>query len=250
MSSPFSKEPKAGLAYVQSRISSPSLSPETYRKWYEEAHIPDVLRACAPNIVSAHRFHSSDTAKTDYPYLTLYPVRDTAWLRTDDCSFFRVDLHHELLPGPSDSPERGFIFDVARFDFRFYERVGRVGEYVGVPQFIVVKQLDDSDIKQKGDDGLDEHGLQDRILSQSRAAIAEGSKSKPVCSTLYKLDFVPPRPKKEGHNSQDAESVPGPAKCLVIHEYEEAPKEGVVAADDSALEFSLLSTFGDSRGEW
>ncbi|KAK3682199.1 hypothetical protein B0T22DRAFT_278861 [Podospora appendiculata] len=236
--------PRPGLAYVQSRITSPALTPETYRKWYEEVHIPDVLRACAPHITSAHRFLSPSPEKTTYPYLTLYPIRDTAWLRTADCSLFRVPLHHDLLP----SADR-FIFDVAAFDFRFYERIAGVGggsnlKNKGVTRFVVVAQLDDMNAAGAED------GFEGRILEQSRASMLEGpGAATPFRSTLYKLDFVPPRPVKEGEEEAVVDTVPAPARYLVIHEFEEVSKEGVVREDALALEFSLLGVFGDPSGE-
>jgi hypothetical protein len=33
-----------GLLFVNSKITSPDLSPEAFKRWYEDVHIPDIFK--------------------------------------------------------------------------------------------------------------------------------------------------------------------------------------------------------------
>jgi hypothetical protein len=105
-------EAQPGILYVQSRIVSDSLSPELFKKWYEDVHIPDILATSGFN--SAFRYISTSPDTVDRPYLALYPTKDVNWLYSKE--FFSIPLHSDILPNNSKA-----IFELANFDNRYYE---------------------------------------------------------------------------------------------------------------------------------
>lgn len=114
--------PKPGIILVRSRISSLSLTPETFRKWYEDVHIPDVL--ATNKVKAALRYHTihhprqADDEDDLPPYLAVYHLDDMNWLHEDDCAFWKLPLVVHLPPDGVVS-----IFDVAEFDMTFYTTV-------------------------------------------------------------------------------------------------------------------------------
>ncbi len=121
--------PVPGILFATSRISDDSLDGETFRKWYEDVHIPDVL--ATSGVDTAFRFKALDTEQAERPYLALYLFRDLEWLSTGE--YFKVPLTSDLLPNQSKH-----ISDVADFDMRFYQTLrsedgsgsqGKRGEY-------------------------------------------------------------------------------------------------------------------------
>lgn len=122
-----------GLLYVNSKITSPNLSPDAFTEWYNDVHILDIFKTsvkahllgqstlvaltlCRPKrIKAAIRYESLDPA-AERPYLALYPLKDLGSLKIDE--FKSILVHHDSVPAPSKS-----IFDVADFDTRYYEHV-------------------------------------------------------------------------------------------------------------------------------
>ena len=119
--------PKPGILFANARISDPILDAETFRRWYEEVHVPDVL--ATSGVHTAFRFQNPDSEDTERPYLAIYPFNDLEWLATGE--FFRVPLTSDILPNPSKR-----ILEVTDFDIRFYETLqvkpgsGRPGSYL------------------------------------------------------------------------------------------------------------------------
>lgn len=71
-----------GLLYVNSKIIQPEkLSNERYTRWYEETHIPDILKTAG--IDEAHRWQALDPA-AERPYLALYPLNDIGFLQSPE----------------------------------------------------------------------------------------------------------------------------------------------------------------------
>jgi hypothetical protein len=107
-----------GLLYVNSKIASSRLSSEVFTRWYEEEHIPDILRTSGMN--SAYRYYTTSKKKASVgrPYLALYPLKDVSFLQTDE--FKSIPVHSDLVPSESRS-----IFDVAEFDARYYINLGK-----------------------------------------------------------------------------------------------------------------------------
>jgi hypothetical protein len=97
-----------GLLYVASRIKSPPIvSPELFRKWYDEDHIPNLCRANPKDgLVFALRYPSTSpkadvargeaTADVPHPFLALYKLNDVHWLASDE--FDAVPKTSDLLP--------------------------------------------------------------------------------------------------------------------------------------------------------
>jgi hypothetical protein len=108
-----------GLLYVNSKIDSAKISPEVFTKWYEDEHIPDILRSSGMN--SAYRYYTNpkEKAPNSRPYLALYPLEDVFFLQTEE--FNSIPVHSDLVPSSGRC-----IFDVADFDVRYYTNLGKV----------------------------------------------------------------------------------------------------------------------------
>lgn len=97
-----------GCFCVESKISQPDiLDEETFLKWYDGEHIPEMLQTSA--IKSAHRFKDINP-DADKPYLVTYPLENIGFLLSDD--FRSIKLKSNLLP------ETGEVYVQAHFDFR------------------------------------------------------------------------------------------------------------------------------------
>lgn len=103
--------PTQGLLWVNSRITSPSLSKSTFEEWYNDEHIPDVFHT--KKITSACRYNNINPSES-HPYLALYPVKDIAFLGSKE--FGNIPMtSKKYFPGGEK------CFDIAEFDTRFYE---------------------------------------------------------------------------------------------------------------------------------
>ncbi len=99
-----------GLLYVNSSIIRPDLLSESaFLQWYSQDHIPEII--ATSGISSAFRFKalSSDSPKS---YLTLYPMKDLAFLQSEE--FKKIRVNSDLLLGG------GPVYDLAEFDMRYY----------------------------------------------------------------------------------------------------------------------------------
>jgi hypothetical protein len=108
-----------GLLYVNSKITSPSLSPEVFTEWYQDIHIRDIFLTSGINSAFRYYTQSSEPAKIERPYLALYPVEDVGFLYSAE--FRAIPVHSDMLPGESKG-----IFDLADFDTRYYTNFGIV----------------------------------------------------------------------------------------------------------------------------
>ncbi|KAH6672053.1 hypothetical protein B0J14DRAFT_639994 [Halenospora varia] len=106
---------QTGLLWVNSKITNPSdISPQNFKSWYEEEHIPDVF--ATKQIHSACRYQNIDPS-ANRPYLALYPVPDMKFLGSQQ--FLDIPVaSKKYFSGPDVK-----CFDVAEFDTRFYEFV-------------------------------------------------------------------------------------------------------------------------------
>ncbi|KAK5717026.1 hypothetical protein LTR17_016168 [Elasticomyces elasticus] len=127
-----------GLLFVNSKITRPDeLSDDAYTKWYEEVHIPDILKTSG--ISEASRFLSIDP-KSERPYLALYPLEDLDFLQTDE--FFSIPVHHDSIPGSHA------IFDFGDFDTRYYKFVQHYeaeNAKSGQPNFVIAAAFTPTD---------------------------------------------------------------------------------------------------------
>ncbi|KAG4426005.1 hypothetical protein IFR04_000949 [Cadophora malorum] len=102
-----------GIIYVTSKIvRNDVLNEETYLKWYEEDHIPDILDKTP--IKSALRF-SNINPKADRPYLLMYPMEDLAAIHGE--GFKQLKVKSDFMP------DKGAPYDFADLDFRDYKLI-------------------------------------------------------------------------------------------------------------------------------
>jgi len=103
-----------GILWINSKIIAPDkLSPELFKTWYEEVHIPDIIAAKPGGVLAAWRYKCANPERPA-PYLALYSIPDLAFLQTDE--FRAVPMVHEMLP------EGGPIHKFASFDARYYKK--------------------------------------------------------------------------------------------------------------------------------
>lgn len=102
-----------GIIYVTSKIvRNDVLNEETYLRWYEEDHIPDILEKTP--IKSALQFSNVDP-KADRPYLLMYPMDNLADIHGE--GFKRLNVFSDLMP------DKGAPYDFADLDFRDYKLI-------------------------------------------------------------------------------------------------------------------------------
>lgn len=106
-----------GLLYVNSKITSPSLSPKVFTEWYEDIHIRDIFLTSGINSAFRYYTQAPDAAKIERPYLALYPVEDVGFLYSEE--FRAIPVYSDMLPAESKG-----IFDLADFDTRYYTNIG------------------------------------------------------------------------------------------------------------------------------
>ncbi|KAK3384054.1 hypothetical protein B0T24DRAFT_72567 [Lasiosphaeria ovina] len=218
---------RCGLFLVRSKIMDPALTPEVFRQWYEQVHIPHLLGtgkipASARYTLSSSSPPPEDGQEPTRPYLAVYPVTDLDWLKTPDCSFFTIPLHDDMLPNASK-----FVFDVAAFDARFFERVvGVESRFVkGPAKHLIIVLI-----------SLEAAGEQEPE-SLLHASLPAGEADR---STLFKFEFAP------GAKEGSAEKLAG---YVAVHEFTELP-DGVTGAKQAGYEsatYNFLSSFGDTE---
>lgn len=103
-----------GLLYVNSKLSHPEFLDEAgYVDWYDNDHIPEIMGGTGMH--TAWRWKDINGEQVDKPYLTLYPMKDIAFLQTEE--FKNISVHSPLLPKGMS------VFDLAVFDVRFMSLV-------------------------------------------------------------------------------------------------------------------------------
>lgn len=139
-----------GLLYVASRIKSPPLvSPELFRKWYDEDHIPSLCSANPKDgLVFAIRYRSTDpkadvaggeaTADVPHPFLAIYKLNDVHWLASD--GFRDIPVTSDLLPKEAGHNPFG-CFEV---NLRSYKAIARSPVQPGGanhPKFVLTSEM-------------------------------------------------------------------------------------------------------------
>ena len=108
-----------GILLVRTKFDPNATNSETFRKWYDQVHIPDLLSTSGPE--SAFRFEvAGDVSPATWPYLAVYPLRNIGWLLSEELAM--VPLTSDILPGPTRH-----VQDVASFDMRSYELLAEEG---------------------------------------------------------------------------------------------------------------------------
>jgi hypothetical protein len=99
------------MVWVNSKITNTSaITPSNFSKWYEEVHIPDMLKA---GVKTAFLYKNIDP-KADRPWFALYLIPEMALLSTKE--FGAIPMTSDFFDIPS---KRGD--EVADFDGRVYE---------------------------------------------------------------------------------------------------------------------------------
>ncbi|KAL1604863.1 hypothetical protein SLS60_004403 [Paraconiothyrium brasiliense] len=126
----------SGIIWVSSRIAHPAqprhdvevLTPERFCAWYEETHIQEVTALeGVPGAVRWEAVQPQPTANAwsiEAPWLTVYSMPDID---------YRNSKEFKGLDGQSAPKERLLheVFEQARFDTRFYERISQTGPEAG-----------------------------------------------------------------------------------------------------------------------
>lgn len=104
-----------GIMWVNS-TPKPPLSDEIFNKWYQDIHIPDIVRAKPGDTgcPAAWRFKCQNKGRLR-PYLALYSVSDMSFIQSQE--FARISQYHNILP--EGGPSQRFV----DFDTRFYRRL-------------------------------------------------------------------------------------------------------------------------------
>jgi hypothetical protein len=119
-----------GLFYVNSKITNPEFSTETFTKWYDNVHIPDIFDS--GTISNAFRYYSTSPEVVERPYLALYPMEDVKLLQSQE--FKSIPVHSKILP------DGGPIYTVADFDTRYYTHIRTKRQETGGGQFKITIQ--------------------------------------------------------------------------------------------------------------
>lgn len=107
------------LLYVASRVRSPPvISVDGFHAWYDNVHVPDVLKTSA--VSTAYRYNAA-TDTTPWPFLAIYPVQEIPRFVKEE--YASIPSTSDLLPAPTHS-----CFDVAQFDIRGYRPVASGSE--------------------------------------------------------------------------------------------------------------------------
>ncbi|OIW28972.1 hypothetical protein CONLIGDRAFT_402795 [Coniochaeta ligniaria NRRL 30616] len=211
--------PTPAILFVNSKITSDTLTPEVFREWYESVHIPDIF--VTSGIKSAFRYQSTTPDKVERPFLALYPIKDIEWLSSDE--FKSIPVHSDLLPNESKA-----IFELADFDTRYYETLDTKTESgrQGPAKVVVVVQFDSS--------SEDPAKLFD--------ASTPGGKT-PVRSRVLKLNFS-----RQNRLAEGERQISKPPAYLGIYEYDELPEKLQPSAQGAIVKsFKLLKAFGNTN---
>ncbi|ETS88023.1 hypothetical protein PFICI_01851 [Pestalotiopsis fici W106-1] len=196
-----------GSLYVESKISrSDVLDEETYLKWYDEEHIPEIL--ATGGIKSARRFKNVDP-EAEKPYLALYPLADLAFLGSEQ--FKNIKIKSDNLP------ETGIVYDLADFDVR-YDNLIQVYDPTekgkGHTKSIISVQIE---LKEGADaEDFDKWYREEHLLLLSKATGY-------LRSTRFKLAFARTNAQSralKGLTSAAEEAPPQPPVWLTLHEFE------------------------------
>ncbi|KAK3492164.1 uncharacterized protein B0T23DRAFT_135590 [Neurospora hispaniola] len=243
----MSTSPKKGYLVVFSRPTHPSFSTshDTFNKWYNEVHIPDILRlGRSDGFTSAFRyaragfdpsnpssFASSSAAGTTanevtYPknekwlYLAMYPVPDVAKASRPESGLYKAPLVHEMLPGGGNAME------VAKWELGFWEVVGEKESDSSKDTDVILVPVDSSDIP-----GYDVPGAHPSALLDYSRKGWEGSD--PVRSRLLK--YTAP-----AYNCCDGTGI---KQYLAVHEVE-PNTEQTLKPEFKTVKYKLYKKFG------
>ncbi|KAK4191043.1 hypothetical protein QBC35DRAFT_488062 [Podospora australis] len=228
---------ESGIILVRSRISSPLLTPETFKKWYEEVHIPDVLATGKVRFALRYRAVDEEGAAGGLPFLAIYHLDDMSWLHEDDCTFWKIPLHSDILPEGAAT-----IFDVAQFDTAFYTTFGYIEAgafHAGAADISVTAPGDLLRLQPLDwDRDTDADGLAEKLACVD----ANRRASAPARSVLYHVDKSRPHPPSFPPKA----TVPGERKILTIHEMFGGNGFAKAVSDDdkesaAVVEYKLLS---------
>lgn len=99
------------LVYVASKIIDPSLDEAQYSKWYQEHHIPDIIKSGSLYRAAWYR---SVHKESEMQWLAVYKCHDFEFMTVPE-KLNAIPKSHALLG------EGNMVWDVASFDMRHYE---------------------------------------------------------------------------------------------------------------------------------
>ncbi|ERS98647.1 hypothetical protein HMPREF1624_05434 [Sporothrix schenckii ATCC 58251] len=216
-----------GLLFVQSRITRPDIMTEdVFMHWYDTDHIAEVIETTG--VDSAIRWKHDQLATAPLPYLSIYPLEDIAFLRTDEFKAIRVTS--DLLPGSK------LCYDLASFDVGYYNIVqvadptakgtnGTKGK--GLAKSLVAEQIETSDAA-----GL--HAWYKTAYLPALAARLPGY----LRTTRYELKYARSNDQSRRFKGLSSTDAPPPTRptWLAIHEF--STDAGAREADLQAVQAS------------
>jgi hypothetical protein len=84
----------AGILFVYTKPTHPSLTEESYNKWYSEVHIQDAIKSGLADLAIRYKNTKADA---QWPYLCIYRIPDLAIL-SDPKVMASIPTTHESLP--------------------------------------------------------------------------------------------------------------------------------------------------------
>ncbi|KAF2827925.1 hypothetical protein CC86DRAFT_320360 [Ophiobolus disseminans] len=115
-----------GILWVTSRIAQSSkvvLDEETFIRWYDEDHIPEIVETSGINdafrYIDVKKESALGSEASRKPFLAFYPMRDLEFTQGDE--FKKIRVHSDILPSP------GIIYDLADIDVAYLLHVGTSG---------------------------------------------------------------------------------------------------------------------------
>lgn len=202
-----------GLLFVQSRITQPDvMSEEVFMHWYDTDHIAEVIETTG--VDSAIRWKHDQLETTPLPYLSVYPLEDIAFLRTDEFKAIRVTS--DLLPGTK------LCYDLAAFDVGYYNIVqvaDPTNKGKGQAKSLVTEQIETGDAA----------GLNEFYKSAYLPALAKVPGY--LRTTRYELKYARSNDQSRRFKGLSSTGAPPPKRptWLAIHEF--STDEGVSEAD-------------------
>ncbi|KAL1897305.1 hypothetical protein Sste5346_004041 [Sporothrix stenoceras] len=212
-----------GLLFVQSRITQPdTMSEEVFMHWYDTDHIAEVIETTG--VDSAIRWKHDQLETAPLPYLSVYPLEDIAFLRSDEFKAIRVTS--DLLPGTK------LCYDLAAFDVGYYNIVqvtDPTNKGKGQAKSLVAEQIETSDAK----------GLNEFYKSSYLAALAKVPGY--LRTTRYELKYARSNDQSRRFKGLSSTGAPPPERptWLAIHEF--STDEGVSEAELAKVQASAAS---------
>ncbi|KAF2705727.1 hypothetical protein K504DRAFT_438870 [Pleomassaria siparia CBS 279.74] len=153
-----------GIFWVGSSIAASSrdiLDEETFLRWYDEDHIPEIVRTSGVDSGFRYVDVEKGSPAAPKPFLAFYPIEDMAF--TQGAEFKNIGYKSDILPGT------GVVFDLVDFNIRNFGVVGKTEAKAKKEpaQFILVSTIEP--VSEASDDEVNE------FYDEQTAAISKAS---------------------------------------------------------------------------